>query len=96
MNKADIVETLSLKLDRPKLECQKIFETVTETITEELERGEKVLLSGFGRFSVRSKNARIGRNLQTIGRAIISARKVVTFKASPILRDRVNRIEDEN
>jgi len=55
-----------------------------------LANGEDLLISGFGKFNIKDKNARRGRNPQTGKELILTARKVVTFKPSGILRDRVN------
>jgi integration host factor subunit alpha len=59
-------------------------------IQRNLENGEDVLISGFGKFCVKSKNARKGRNPATGEDLMLGSRKVVTFKCSPILRARVN------
>jgi integration host factor subunit alpha len=59
-------------------------------IQKNLENGEDVLISGFGKFCVKSKNARKGRNPATGQDLMLGSRKVVTFKCSPILRTRVN------
>jgi integration host factor subunit alpha len=59
-------------------------------IQKNLENGEDVLISGFGKFCVKSKNARKGRNPATGQDLMLGSRRVVTFKCSPILRARVN------
>jgi integration host factor subunit alpha len=59
-------------------------------IQKHLENGEDVLISGFGKFCVKSKNARKGRNPATGEDLMLGSRRVVTFKCSPILRTRVN------
>ncbi len=90
MTKADIVEEVFKKLGFSKSQASEIVETVFETMKETLERGEKLKISGFGNFVPRDKKTRIGRNPKT-GEAIeISARRVVTFKASPVLKARMN------
>lgn len=90
MTKADIVEEVFKKLGFSKSQASEIVETVFETMKETLERGEKLKISGFGNFVPRDKKTRIGRNPKT-GEAIeISARRVVTFKASPVLKTRMN------
>ena len=65
-------------------------ETVFDTIKETLERGEKIKISGFGNFVVRDKNARAGRNPQTGQEITISARRVLTFKPSQVLKNALN------
>ena len=67
-----------------------IVETVFNTIKETLENGEKIKISGFGNFVVREKKARIGRNPQTGEEITISARRVLTFKPSQVLKNALN------
>ena len=69
---------------------EEIVETVFDTIKETLERGEKIKISGFGNFVVRDKNARVGRNPQTGQEITISARRVLTFKPSQVLKNALN------
>ena len=73
-----------------KKEAAEIVETVFDTIKETLERGEKIKISGFGNFVVRDKNARAGRNPQTGQEITISARRVLTFKPSQVLKNVLN------
>jgi len=61
-----------------------------EMIQQNLQSGEDVLISGFGKFCVKNKNARKGRNPATGEDLMLGSRRVVTFKCSPILRTRVN------
>ncbi len=89
--KNDFVETLCRELDFPKKEVQEAVDTLFETIREGLENGNTVKLPRFGNFSVRSKRSRTGRNPKTGEEMEITARKVVTFKPSTILRDRVQK-----
>jgi integration host factor subunit alpha len=90
MTKANIVEEVYKKVGFSKSQAAEIVESVFETMKETLERGEKLKISGFGNFTPRDKKTRIGRNPKT-GEAIeISARRVVTFKASPVLKARMN------
>ena len=87
--KSDLVDALCHELNFPKTEVQTVVDTLFETIREGLEKGESIKLPGFGNFTTRSKNARLGRNPKS-GEAIeVTARKVVTFKPSTILRARV-------
>jgi len=86
LTKIDIINTLYTELDIPKKECSTIVESLFEIIKDELAKGEKVMISGFGRWSVRQKRARKGRNPQTGEAMTIEARKVVTFKPSGMLR----------
>ena len=91
MTKAEIVEMVNRKLGGfSKKDCTDVVENLFELVKQTLEKGEKVKISGFGNFVVRQKNSRMGRNPHT-GEAIeITARKVLTFKASQILKDSVN------
>jgi integration host factor subunit alpha len=91
MTKADIVETVYEKVGGfSKKEAAEIVETVFDTIKETLEKGEKIKISGFGNFVVRDKNARAGRNPQTGQEITISARRVLTFKPSQVLKNILN------
>ena len=93
VTKAHIVENLFAKNIFTKTESAQLIETLFEIVKSTLERGEDVLLSGFGKFSVKEKNQRRGRNPQTGDPILLSPRKVVTFKCSGVLRERVNRVK---
>jgi len=90
MTKADLVENIYEKVGLSKEESARIVELVLEIIKETLEREQKIKISGFGNFLVRKKRPRRGRNPQTGEEIEISARKVLTFKASPILKKILN------
>ena len=90
MTKADIIETIYQKVGLSKEESSRIVELVLETLKDNLENGEKVKISGFGNFVVRTKRSRRGRNPQTGDEIQITARKVLTFKSSPILKRALN------
>ncbi|MBW2731083.1 MAG: integration host factor subunit alpha [Deltaproteobacteria bacterium] len=91
MTKNDIVDTLCEKLDDvSKKEAAALVATLFDTIKDTLSGGETVKIAGFGNFVVRDKEARVGRNPQSGEKITISARRVVTFKASPSLKDAVN------
>ncbi len=90
MTKIDIVENISDNLGFSKNDSMRIVESVLEIMKEQLSKGEMVKVSGFGNFVVRSKNARRGRNPQTGSGMEICARKVLTFKASQILKKALN------
>jgi len=74
----------------PKKECNRIVESVFKIIKDDLDRGHGVMISGFGKWTVKAKKKRKGRNPQTGKALMIDARKVVTFKPSTVLRDAVN------
>ncbi len=90
MTKADIVERIYEEVGFSKKDATRIVESIFETMKETLERGEKIKISSFGNFVVRSKRARRGRNPQTGEDLTISARKVLTFKPSQILKKAIN------
>ncbi len=90
MTKADIVEEMYQKAGISKKEAADMVELIFESMKDTLAQGEKIKISGFGNFVVREKRSRVGRNPRT-GEAIeISARKVLTFRPSQILRAEVN------
>ncbi len=91
MTKADIVETIYERIGFSKKESADIVELVFDTIKETLEKGEKIKISGFGNFVVRSKRPRIGRNPQTGQEIEISARRVLTFRPSQVLKAALNK-----
>lgn len=90
MTKADIVEAVYRKIGLTKKESAALVESVFEIVREELEESQSVKLSGFGNFNIRSKGPRPGRNPKTGEEIEITARKVLTFKASQILKNKVN------
>jgi len=94
VTKADLADTLFNELGLNKREAKEFVELFFEKIREALEAGESVKLSGFGNFGVREKNSRPGRNPKTGEEIPISARRVVTFKASQKLKDRVSANAD--
>ena len=90
LTKADLVDSIYEKLPIDKQKATQIVEDWIELIKEGLARDNKVMLSGFGVFTVKSKHARPGRNPQTGDKITLSARRVVKFKASQILREQLN------
>ena len=91
LTKAHVVKNLFAKNLFTKGESAKIIETVFELIKQSLEDGDDVLISSFGKFSVKEKHKRRGRNPQTGEPITLPPRRVVTFKLSSTLRDRINR-----
>ena len=91
MTKAEIVEKIYEKVGFSRRESAEIVETALEIMKEALAEGEKIKISGFGHFNVRRKHERIGRNPHTGEGIKITARRVITFKASQILKNAVNR-----
>ena len=90
MTKADIVESLYEKVGFSKKDAADLVELVFDTIKTTLSQGQKIKISGFGNFVVREKRSRIGRNPQTGESIEISARRVLTFRPSQVLRAEVN------
>jgi integration host factor subunit alpha len=88
--KADIVERIYEKLGFSKKEATEVVEAVFEIVKHSLERGEKVKVSGFGNFIVHEKRPRKGRNPQTGEEITITGRKVLSFKASQVLKKTMN------
>ncbi len=90
MTKADLVEAVHGKVGFSKRESADIVELVFNTMKDTLSVGEKIKISGFGNFEVRDKRARVGRNPQTGEVIEISARRVLTFKPSQVLKNALN------
>ena len=88
--RADLYNAVCDNVGLSRRESAELVEAVLEEVSATLEGGESVKISSFGSFHVRSKNARMGRNPKTGEAAPIHARRVLTFKASHILRNRIN------
>mgnify|MGYP006427730047 CR=1 FL=1 len=89
LTKADIVERVYKEAGFSKKEASDLVDLVFKVIKDTLARGEKVKISGFGNFSIRDKSTRMGRNPQTGESMEISARRVLTFKPSQVLKEDV-------
>ena len=90
MTKADIVERIYEKVGFSKKEATDVVESIFEIIKGQLEQGEKVKISGFGNFVINAKRPRKGRNPQTGEEIVISGRRVLSFKPSPVLKKAIN------
>ena len=90
LTKSDVVERIQGLLELPKNESTEITDTLVEIIKATLESGEDVLVSGFGKFCVKEKAARKGRNPNTGEDMVLRKRRVVTFSCSKVLRDKLN------
>lgn len=90
LTKAQIIEEISNKDGFTKKKSIEIVETLIDIIKSTLESGDDVLISGFGKFCVKKKKERRGRNPATGDDMMLSARNVVTFKCSSKLRDMIN------
>jgi integration host factor subunit alpha len=90
LTKDKLVARLQTQIGITKPESRQIVERLFAIMKDTLAEGENLLISGFGKFHVRQKNARRGRNPQTKENLMLRARKVVVFKTSGVLRERVN------
>jgi len=88
--KAHIAKALAEQNGYPKNQSFEMIETLLEIIKRTLEAGEDVLVSGFGKFCVKTKHERRGRNPATGKDMVLEPRRVVTFKCSGKLRDKIN------
>jgi integration host factor subunit alpha len=88
--KADIISAISNHLGLSKAKSAQVTESLLEIIKRILASGEDVLISGFGKFCVKNKEERKGRNPQTGEDMMLGPRRVVTFKCSGVLRDRID------
>ncbi len=96
MTKADLVDAIYEKIGFSKKEASDLVELVFDTLKDSLAQGAKIKISGFGNFVVREKRSRVGRNPQTGESIEISARRVLTFRPSQVLRSQVNgSLEDQ-
>ena len=96
MTKADLVGLIHERVGSSKKEASEVVEEVFAIIKESLRRGEKVKISGFGSFIVNHKRARRGRNPQTGDPITIDSRRVLSFKASQVLKEQVNNGSGEH
>lgn len=90
LTKDRLISSIGNRLGLSKFESSRIVESVLETVKTSLSNGEDVLISGFGKFSVRRKAPRRGRNPATGEDLTLDPRTVITFKCSTVMRDRVN------
>lgn len=90
VTRADLAEAVYRAVGLSRNESAHFVENVLELISERLEAGETVKLSSFGSFSVRDKNLRMGRNPKTGEDVPIEPRRVLVFRASHVLKDRIN------
>ncbi len=96
MTKADIVDRVYDRIGFSKKEASELVELIFESLKEVLQNGEKIKISGFGTFVVRGNHERVGRNPQSGVQISISARRVVNFKPSQVLRAMLNGEEYEH
>jgi integration host factor subunit alpha len=90
LTRADLAETVVQKVGLPRNESQELVELVIKALSESLATGEAVKLSSFGSFNIRQKGQRIGRNPKTGKEVPITPRRVLVFRPSNIMKDRIN------
>jgi integration host factor subunit alpha len=90
LTRADLAEAVFQKIGLPRNESAEIVELVLREIVASLERGKTVKLSSFGSFGIRDKGERIGRNPKTGQEVPITPRRVLVFRASNIMKQRIN------
>ena len=89
MNKTELIALAAEHSGMTKKDAERVLNAALDAITVSLIKGEKVQLSGFGTFEIKDREARIGRNPQTLESIDIPATRVPTFKASKALKDNV-------
>ena len=89
LTRADLAEAVHQEVGLTRQDCADLVERTLELIAAALQQGEVVKLSGFGVFQVRDKRARMGRNPKTGEPAAIDPRRVITFRASQVMKARV-------
>jgi integration host factor subunit alpha len=90
LTRADLADAVVQKVGLPRNESQELVELVLDQIASSLARGDTVKLSSFGSFGVRQKGQRVGRNPKTGQEVPITPRKVLVFRPSNIMKDRIN------
>ena len=91
MNKTELVAAIAKKTELSKKDAEKALKAFTDVVAEELKKGEKIQLVGFGTFEVSERAARTGRNPQTGAEMTIPASKAPKFKAGKALKDLINK-----
>lgn len=90
LTRADLAEALVRKVGLPRNESQELVELILSEISGTLAQGEQVKLSSFGSFGIREKGERVGRNPKTGQEVPITPRRVLVFRASNIMKDKIN------
>ena len=91
ITKTHLKDVIFNKLEISKDQASEVVEAFLKKIKDTLASGEDILISGFGKFCVKEKKGRRGRNLQTGDDLFLDGRRVVTFKSSQMLKEKVNR-----
>ncbi len=90
LTKLDIIESVYEQSSIPKKHCTRIVENLFEIIKDDLSAGNDLMISGFGKWSVRRKKERNGRNPKTGEQITLDERRIVTFRSSPLLKNAIN------
>ena len=93
LTRMDLSESVFREVGLSRNESADLVESVLEKISASLVAGEQVKISSFGTFSIRQKNARVGRNPKTGEEAPIPPRRVLTFRPSHLMKDRVSEVK---
>jgi integration host factor subunit alpha len=93
LTRANLAEAVHDEVGLTRQDCAELVERTLELVAAALEQGEVVKLSGFGVFQVRAKRARMGRNPKTGEPASIDPRRVISFRASHVMKARVDRVQ---
>ncbi len=91
LTKAQIIDAIPEELGISRKKSVEVVETLLEIIKRRMENGEDVLISGFGKFCIKDKQARRGRNPATGSDMMLDERRVVVFRCSKLLRDKINQ-----
>ena len=91
LTKEEIIDSIYNQVGMSKNQSRRVMESILEVIKHTLAQGENILISGFGKFVVKDKAARKGRNPQTREDLRLRARKVVVFRTSGVLRKKINK-----
>jgi integration host factor subunit alpha len=91
LTKEKIINSIYSQVGLSKSQSRIVLERLLEIMKQTMEGGEDILISGFGKFEVKKKSARRGRNPQTTEDLQLRARRVVVFKTSGVLRDKINQ-----
>ena len=94
LTKAQVIDSVQQQIGFSRNMCTETVETLLDIIKRTLQNGDDVLISGFGKFCVKNKSQRKGRNPATGEDMMLEKRRVVTFKCSSVLRDRVSGLSD--
>ena len=91
LTKTDLIDSIYNQVELSKTRSTRVVESLLEIMKKTLAHGEDVLISGFGKFCVKEKGRRRRRNPQTGEDLMLDARRVVTFRCSAVLKDKLNR-----